>query len=118
MNRLQSTRDRYLRDSMPVRLGGVASNLERIHALAADPALCEVAGGVLLQTALFIDWAAPDAALEEQETLLEVQRALARWRRHVAPLWADAEKRERVGRDAREMSERVLALSGLADGPR
>ena len=43
MKNLDTVRERYLRDPLPVRLGGLAANLSRIASFARNPA---TAGGV------------------------------------------------------------------------
>ncbi len=114
MNKLFATRERFLRDRVPVRLGGIASNLARIRSFSEDPTLGNAVQGVLLQTGLFIDWVAPDLDLEQQALLLEVQRLIARSRARWDRLWTDPIERTTLGREAGRWSDRILALSGLA----
>ena len=114
MNKLFATRERFLRDRVPIRLGGIASNLSRIRSFSEDPALGEAVKGVLLQTGLFIDWVAPDLDVDRQAILLDVQRLISRYRAHWDRLWPDPSERTTLGREAGHWSDRILALSGLA----
>ncbi len=115
MNKLFATRERFLRDRVPVRLGGIASNLARIRSFSEDPSLGDAMKGVLLQTGLFIDWVAPDLDPEHQALLLDLQRLIARCRARWEKLWPDPIARAALGREASQWSDRILALSGLAN---
>lgn len=106
-------RERFLRDSLPVRLGGLAANLARARSFSGNPMHGAVVAQLLEESAWFIEWAAPEAPLETQLTLIDCQRQLARWRLSWADIWADPKRRADVAERADAWSQTLLNLSGL-----
>ena len=104
-------RDRYLQDPLPIRLGGLAADLARIASWADNPKNHRAVAGLLEESKYFCEWAAPDAPLEVQEALAEVQLQLAIWHRR----WLNGESDPRMQEDARRWSDHLLRLSGLLD---
>lgn len=113
MRDLAAIRERYLRDPLPVRLGGLATNLARIHSFSDNPDHREVVESLVEESKFFIEWAAPDAELGLQAELVELQVQLARWQRNWASLWAYPERRLAIANQAKAWSDRVLDMSGL-----
>ena len=113
MTNRSSLRDRYLRDALPIRLGGLAANLARVQSFCDNPAHVDVVARLLEESAWFIEWAAPDAPVETQTVLLDCQRALAVWRLRWVEIWADPVRRAEVAGLAGDWSQRFLDLSGL-----
>jgi hypothetical protein len=113
MTDLSQLRERYLRDPLPVRLGGLAANLARVQSFSDHPAHCELVARLLEESAWFIEWTAPDAPLDTQMALLDCQRALARWRAAWGEIWHDAGRLAEVADQTGRWSERLLELSGL-----
>lgn len=113
MTNRSALRERYLRDSLPVRVGGLAANLARVRSFSDNPAHLEIVARLLEESAWFIEWVAPDAPVETQVALLDCQRALARWRLRWAEIWADPRRRAEVAERAEVWSQRLLDLSGL-----
>src|SRR3990167_1533442 len=74
-------RERYLRDPLPIRLGNLASSLARIASCSENPKNHEVVTSVLEESKYFAEWAAPEAPVEIQAVLAEVQGQLALWQR-------------------------------------
>jgi hypothetical protein len=106
-------RERYLRDSLPVRLGGLAANLARARSFSGNPTHGAVVAQLLEESAWFIEWAAPGAPPETQSILVDCQRQLARWRLSWADIWADPKRRADVAERVGAWSQRFLNLSGL-----
>ena len=106
-------RERYLRDSVPVRLGGLAANLRRIKSFASHDANLEAVEGLLDESKFFIEWTAREADLDAAAELVELQIQLARWQYNWARIWADPAQRSQVAEQSRVWSDRVLGLSGL-----
>ena len=77
---LHELEKRFQRDPLPVRLGGIASDLGRLSGLAktrrAGP---DTLQGVLTELKLFTEWAGKEADLEVQRKLLSLQKDLATW---------------------------------------
>jgi hypothetical protein len=106
-------RKRYLRDALPVRLGGLAANLARIKSFSDHPDHRDVVESLLDESKFFIEWTAPDVEVELQAELVELQVQLARWQRNWVDIWSNPAQRVAMAEQARAWSERVLEGSGL-----
>ncbi len=113
MSRGPAIRSRYLRDPVPVRLGGLAANLARVRSFSDHPDHRDVVVRLLEESKRFIEWTAPDVPSEAQVMLVECQRQLARWQLAWARIWADPGQRAEMAEQAGIWSQRVLGMSGL-----
>ena len=102
-------RDRFLRDPLSVRLGGLAADLLRIASCAEDPRERDTLVSLLEEGKWFAEWAAGDAPLEVQERLAEVQRLLASWQYRCLSGKLNLAMRA----EARRWSDQLLVLAGL-----
>lgn len=105
--------ERYLRDSVPVRLGGLAANLRRIKSFSAQEASREAVGTLIEESKYFIEWTARDTQIETAAQLVELQIQLARWQRNWPQIWSDSSRRQQIAEQSLAWSERVLEFSGL-----
>ena len=106
-------RDRFLRDGIPVRLGGLAPNLSRIQAFSADDAGRAAAASVVEESKWFIEWMAHETPIETAAQLVELQIQLALWQLRWSQIWHDPESRKQLADQSSAWSDRVLVLSGL-----
>ena len=106
-------RERYLRDNVPVRLGGLAANLSRIKSFSAHDASREVVESLIDESKFFIEWTAAEAQVGTAAELVELQVQLARWQHNWARIWADPGQRRTVIEQSASWSKRVLEMSGL-----
>ena len=106
-------RERYLRDELSIRLGGLAANLARVKSFSDHPDHCHIVESLLDESKFFIEWTALDAEPELQADLVELQLRLACWQRSWADIWADSARRAAVAEQANAWSERLLKISGL-----
>ncbi len=106
-------RDRYLRDELPVRLGGLAANLARIKSFSDHPDHRDAVESLLEESKFFIEWTALDAGLDLQAELIELQVQLARWQHSWSKIWADSVQRTAIVEQASDWSKRLLDMSGL-----
>ena len=113
MRNWAAIRERYLRDSLPIRLGGLAANLTRIKSFSDHPDHRDVIESLLDESKFFIEWTAPETEIDLQVELIALQLQLARWQRSWQVIWADPVQRAAVGDQAQTWSERVLKRSGL-----
>jgi len=113
MKDLLNIRERYMRDPLPVRLGGLAADLARVTSFSQNPDNLAPVADLMREAAHFIEWCAPESDLESQVTLLELQRHLARWRMRLPQRFPDQTWRAQVSAEARQWSQRVLEMSGL-----
>ena len=115
MRDLTAKRERFMRDPLPIRLGGVAANLARVESFSTHDALRDAVGRLMLESSHFIEWTTAEADLKVKAELTELQRQLSEWQDTLADVWADPEKRASIAREAGKWSQRVLAASGLLD---
>lgn len=109
-------RERYLRDSIPVRLGGLAANLLRINSFASRETNSAVVESLLDESKFFIEWTAREMEIESAAELVELQVQLARWQYNWLSIWNDSGRRLRVAEQSHLWSNRVLDMSGLLNG--
>jgi hypothetical protein len=105
--------ERYLRDAIPVRLGGLAANLCRIKSFTAYEESRDAVASLIEESKFFIEWTARDTKIEIAAELVELQIQLARWLYTWLQIWPDPSRRQQVAEQSLAWSERVLALSGL-----
>lgn len=106
-------RERYLRDDLSVRLGGLAANLNRIRSFAAHDANREAVESVIAESKFFIEWTAAEAEVNTAAALVELQVQLARWQHNWTRIWADPAQRRTVAEQSGAWAKRVLEMSGL-----
>ena len=115
MRDLAAKRERYLRDPLPIRLGGLAANLARVESFSTHDALRDAVGRLMLESSHFIEWTAMDADQNVRNDLAELQRQLTEWQHTLADIWPDPARRASVAHEAKSWSQRVLAASGLLE---
>jgi hypothetical protein len=106
-------RERYMRDDLPVRLGGLAANLSRIKSFSANESSRETVASLIDESKMFIEWTAAQAETETAAKLVELQVQLALWQLQWKNIWADSAKRAEVAEQSRLWSTQVLEMSGL-----
>ncbi len=106
-------RERYLRDNLPVRLGGLAANLSRIKSFMAQDGSREVVESMIAESKLFIEWTAAEAEVNTTAALIELQVQLARWQLNWSRIWTSRDERAKVAKQSAAWSQRVLEMSGL-----
>ena len=105
--------ERYMRDDLPIRLGGLAANLARVRSFSSHPDHCKLVEGLIEESKFFIEWTASAVDPAIQAELADLQLVLARWQQRWADIWADARERSAVALQAGSWSQRVLELSGI-----
>lgn len=114
MKNSDQRRKRYLRDPLPIRLGGLAANLGRIFSLARG--ISDTALEAMFEESLYlVEWTAADAEPEVAAALVDIQLLLALWRK----AWPEAQQhkaqRTLLSVQARKWADQVLDYSGLLD---
>ena len=110
---MTAIRERYLRDTLLIRLGGLAANLSRIKSFAAHDASRNAVESLIDESKYFIEWTAADAETQTAAELVVSQIHLARWQWNWSRIWADPEQRRGLAEESSVWSKRVLELSGL-----
>jgi hypothetical protein len=106
-------RERYMRDPLTVRLGGLAANLSRIKSFSAHESGRETVASLIEESKMFIEWTAAQAELSTAAKLVELQIQLALWQLQWQRIWADPSVRAQVAEQSSIWSQEVLELSGL-----
>ncbi len=113
MKNMERIRERYMRDDLPRRLGGLAANLAHISSSARSPGGAESVVLMLEESQYFIEWTAAEAEPEVAEELVDIQVMLSLWR----SAWPEAQhyqqQRTLLSFTAKKWADRVLQHSGL-----
>lgn len=113
MKNVSEIKNRYLKDELPVRLGGISADLARIASFASLEDNWKVVQSLLKESEFFIEWTVPDATLEEKAFLVELQIQLAYWYRIWTEIFTNSNEREKLSQQASFWSKKVLEMSGL-----
>jgi hypothetical protein len=106
-------RERYLRESVPNRLGELAANLIRITSFCRNDLNRDAVASLIEESKFFVEWTAIDAEIDQAAELVNLQVQLACWQLGWTNIWADGAKRRMIAEQARGWSDRVLDMSGL-----
>ncbi len=106
-------KERYMRDDLPVRLGGLAANLSRIKSFSANEASKDAVESLIDESKMFIEWTAAQAEISTAEKLVELQIQLALWQLRWGTIWNDTLKRKQIAEQSSLWSRQVLEMSGL-----
>jgi hypothetical protein len=105
--------ERYMRDELPVRLGGLAANLSRIKSFSANEASRETVASLIDESKMFIEWTAAQAEINTAAVMVNVQVQLALWQIHWEHIWSDPAQRKQIAEQSGIWSKQILELSGL-----
>ena len=109
---IQELHRRFMKDSPPVQLGGVASDLMRMANLAESGDVdSPVFNEVITETKFFTEWTAKNLKFEGQKRILVLQRTLAR----LVPQNQAPAKPAEIKKKAKWWSHELLILSGLLE---
>jgi len=113
MKNKEKLRERFLRDPLPVRLGGLAATLARISSSARhadDPA---IVAHHLDEARYMIEWTAADAEPEIAAELVQTQRLITLWKKAWENASQDVHQRTLLSVQAKEWADKTLDVSGL-----
>ena len=113
MKNIDERKSRYLLDSLPISMGGLAANLARVGSFAEHVGAKVAVIGLIEESKYFIEWTAIEFDILTTTELVDLQRRLALWHRTIDVIWEDDTKRLEIGSQAKEISTRLLAKSGL-----
>jgi hypothetical protein len=105
--------ERYMRDELPVRLGGLAANLSRIKSFSANEASRETVASLIDESKMFIEWTAAQAEINTAAVMVDVQVQLALWQVRWERIWTDPAQRKQIAEQSGIWSKQILELSGL-----
>ena len=111
----EQKRERFLRDPLPVRLAGLASDLARVASSARHPTGAESVAVMLEESQYFIEWTAAAAEPEIAAELVDIQRMVALWRQAWPETQQYSTQRTLLSVQAKKWSDQVLGYSGLVE---
>ena len=106
-------RERYMRDPLPVRLGGLAANLSRIKSFSANENSRETVESLIDESKMFIEWTASQAEINTAAMMVDVQVQLSLWQIHWDRIWSNPAERKQIAEQSVIWSKQILELSGL-----
>ena len=113
MNNLDTLRSRYMRDSVPVRLGGLAANLARVASFSKHQGHQHAVSAILQESKWFIEWAAAELELQDSAELVRLQAQMALWQIQSDKQWNNESWRTELSSQSQQWSQRILQMSGL-----
>ena len=115
MSDFSAIRERYLRDEVPRRLGGLAANLARVGSFAGNSANSALVYSLLDESKWFIEWTAAETSIDTAAQLVDLQLELSLWQLDWERIWSNPAIRAAMASHSRNWSDRVLTLSRLLD---
>lgn len=111
----EKLRERFLRDPLPRRLGGLAATLGRISSSARESSDPTNVSRLLEEAKYLIEWTAADAEPEIAAELVSLQTQINLWARAWEKTNQVKEQRTLLSVQAKHWSDRALDFSGLGD---
>ncbi len=115
MKNLERKRERYLKDPLPKRLGGLAASLGRVASSAQHDTRTESVVEMMEECQYYIEWTAAEAKPDVAAELVDIQVALSLWRRIWFEVNSNRSQRTLLSFQAKKWSDQVLNWSGLLD---
>jgi len=113
MKDMEQLRERFLRDPLPRRLGGLAATLGRISSSARKSTHPAIVANLLDEAKHLIEWTAADTEPETAAELIQMQVMISLWQR----AWEDANQNPRqrilLSVQAKDWSDKAIDFSGL-----
>ncbi len=109
--------ERYLGETLPIRLGELAANLARIKSFSSNIQNGDAVKSLIEESKFFIEWTAMDVGIDGAAELVEMQVKLAQWQLAWSSIWTNDTQRIKVAEQAKIWSERVLEISGWLSEP-
>jgi hypothetical protein len=106
-------RERFLRDPLPRRLGGIAATLGRISSSARRSNDPNVTAHLLDEAKHFIEWTAAEAEPEAAAELVRMQTMITLWQGAWEEASQSPKQRIILSVQAKEWSDRAIDISGM-----
>jgi hypothetical protein len=113
MTNKEKLRERFLRDSLPRRLGGLAATLGRISSSAKKSTDPTIVAGLLDEAKYLIEWTAADTEPETAAELLQIQILLTLWQKAWKEASQNPQQRLLLSVQAKDWSDKAIDFSGL-----
>jgi hypothetical protein len=110
----EKLRERFLRDPLPRRLGGLAATFGRISSSARESSDAVNVARLLEEAKYLIEWTAADTEPETAAELVSMQTLINLWLRAWDQASQHKEQRILLSVQAKHWSDRALDFSGLS----
>lgn len=109
----EKLRERFLRDPLPRRLGGLASTLGKISSSAKNSNDKTTVENLLREAKYYIEWTAAETEPETAAELVRIQTHITLWQK----AWAESSKNQQqrllLSIQAKDWSDKAVDFSGL-----
>lgn len=109
----EKLRERFLRDPLPRRLGGLAATLGRISSVARKSSDPTNVARLLEEAKYLIEWTAADTEPEVAAELVSMQTLINLWSKAWEKASQNKEQRTLLSVQAKHWSDRAMDFSGL-----
>ncbi|MCL4529770.1 MAG: hypothetical protein M1282_10185 [Chloroflexi bacterium] len=109
----EKLRERFLRDPLPRRLGGLAATLGRISSSARKSTNPMIVANLLDEAKHLIEWTAADAEPEAASELVRIQTMITLWQRAWSEASQNPQQRILLSVQAKDWSDKAVDFSGL-----
>lgn len=106
-------KERFMKDSLPIRLGHLAANLSRIKSFSTNENSREAVASLIDESKMFIEWTAAQAEINTAALMVDVQIQLALWQIRWNHIWSNPSERKRIAEQSGIWSKQILEASGL-----
>ena len=113
MKDMNKLRERFLRDPLPRRLGGIAATLGRISYSARNSTDPNVVSDLLDEAKHLIEWTAAEVEPETGAELVRMQTMIAVWQRAWDEVSQSPRQRVLLSIQAKDWSDKAVDFSGL-----
>ena len=113
MKNKEKFHERFLRDPIPRRLGGLSATLGRISSSAREASDPRQVAILLDEAKYLIEWTAADVDPEIAADLVAMQRLIVLWQKAWAKTEPTREQRTLLATRAKQWSDQTLEFSGL-----
>lgn len=109
----EKLRERFLRDPLPRRLGGLAATLGRISSVARKSSDSTNVARLLVEARYLIEWTAADTEPEIAAELVSMQTLITLWLKAWDKASQNKDQRTLLSVQAKHWSDRAMDFSGL-----
>lgn len=113
MKDMEQLRERFLRDPLPRRLGGLAATLGRISSSARKSTDPNVVSNLLDEAKHLIEWTAAETEPETAAELVRMQTMITLWQRAWEEASQNPKQRILLAVQAKDWSDKAVDFSGL-----
>ncbi len=109
----EKRRERFMRDPLPRRLGGLSATLGRIASSARESQNPTIVLDLLDEARHLIEWTASESTPEDAAALVNMQTLMTLWQKTWLDVSTNKTQRTLLSVQAKQWSDKALEISGL-----